>query len=130
MTEKYDIVNDAFYIVYEGKDMSYLRTIGDNISLAMKHMGYSIEELSDKTGMIEADLRRVIEGRLALNSEDMMCIAKSLDVTLEDLENEKKPQEYANLIHCMGHFDKPESKELILDYIDFFVGIQEVKAEI
>ena len=108
--------------------MSYLRTIGDNISLAMKQIGMSIESLSDSAGLSVYDLRRVIEGRLMLSADELSRIAVGLNTTVADLRAKRPQGDYSGLIHCMGHCNNLDNRDKILDYIDFYIGIQEAKS--
>ena len=107
--------------------MSYLRAVGNNITLEMKKKNISISSLSEQVGLDRQDLVRIIEGRLVVFPDILRIIADALGVSVEKLEQPRESSQYDELVHCMGCFTKPENKDKILDYIDFYIGIQEAK---
>lgn len=105
--------------------MSYSRMIGENIQLELMKRGISIQEIAQELGYSEMDFHKIVEGVLKIGRREISEIANSLGATFEDLIEVREEDEYRQLVHCMGSYEKAETKDKILDYIDMYIELQE-----
>ena len=101
------------------------RIIGNNINLIMKRKGFTRNQLAEKLGILEEDILRIMSGRLLLTGNEIKKVADILEVKPQELVEEKNNEEYKELIHCMGRFDRIENVDVILDYIDTYITLAE-----
>jgi DNA-binding Xre family transcriptional regulator len=108
--------------------MKTSRIIGQNIALTMEEKKVGVHSLCQKLEISEADLHRVQEGVLMLDSSTLKRMCAELGVSLETMMEQRPESEYRKLIHCMGKYQNPENKEKILDYIDLYIAMEEAMA--
>lgn len=99
-------------------------SIGNNIALELKKRNLSEHDLAQRAGLSVIDLKRAEDGFLALSAKELKKIADEIDVSLSALTDERDPEEYRCLLHCMGTYEKQESKNKIIDFIDKYVYIE------
>lgn len=107
------------------------RIFGNNLQVFLKEKGIQPESLAEKLGYSQQEIRRIMDARLFLTTEERQEIADAINVTLDDFYQiqDDKTYERAGCLECRGEFSKPEHKKEILDLFDTYCDIQELLAE-
>lgn len=107
------------------------RIFGSNLQVFLKEKDMKPDHLARLLDYSPQEIRRIIDARLFLTTEEKQEIADALNVTLDDLYQlqDEKIYEKAGCLECSGEFSKPENKKIILDLFDTYCDIQEQLAE-
>lgn len=67
-------------------------TIGEHIKAFRKKKGLTQQQLAEKTGLKDSAIRRYESGKIIPKTPNLHKIAKALDVTIADLDDDLKRQ--------------------------------------
>lgn len=107
------------------------RVFGNNLRVYLKKKKMEPEQLADRLGYSAQEMRRMMDARLFLTTEEREQVAAELGVTVDALYEpmEDKVYENAGCFECRGEFSKPSNKKIIFDMFETYCDIQEVLAE-
>lgn len=125
MTKKHlcDIL--TFAVKMEGSYMNISRIIGNNISLELKNKSIELSLFAEKIGFSLAEAHRLVEGRMFVPPFQLNKIANALEITREQLLEDRGMEQYNLLVHNFREFKNPENQELILDLFDMYADLAE-----
>lgn len=105
--------------------MNHSRIIGNNISLELRKQSIEPSNFADSLGFSQLDVYKMIEGRMFISPVQLLKVANVLNITKEQLIEDKGMIEYNSLIHNFRDFKKEENQELVLDLIDMYADLAE-----
>lgn len=107
------------------------RVFGNNVRVYLNKREMEPKQLADRLGYSEQELRRILDARLFLTTEEKEQIAAELGVTVETLYEVQADLVYENAgcYECRGEFSEPANKKIIFDLFDTYCDIQEVLIE-
>ena len=105
--------------------MNSSRIIGNNVNLELKARSMELSEFGDKIGFSLADVHKLVEGRLFVPPIYLNKIAETLEITKEQLIEDRGMEEYNSLIHNVRGFKNAENQEIVLDLIDMYADLAE-----
>lgn len=106
------------------------RIFGNNIQVFLKMKGIQPESLAEQLGYSIQEMRRIMDARLFLTTEEKEKIAHALGVEPDALYKvqDDKTYESVGCLECRGEFSLPEHKKKILDLFDTYCDVQELLA--
>lgn len=107
------------------------RVFGNNVRVYLNKREMEPEQLAKRLGYSEQEVRRIMDARLFLTTEEKEQIAAELGVTVETLYEVQEDLIYENAgcYECRGGFSQPSNKKIIFDLFDTYCDIQEVLIE-
>ena len=93
----------------------------------MQSRKISEDRFAESLGFSTVDVKKLLEGRMALYKDDVCDIAAFFHVPKDDLFIERGEDVYTGneFMHCMGDFKNPENRQLILDIFDQYCTLKE-----
>lgn len=107
--------------------MDDARIFGNNCRALMQSQKISEDRFAESLGFSIVDVKKMLDGRMALYKDDVCDIAAFFHVPKDDLFIERGEDVYTGneFMHCMGDFKNPENKQLILDIFDQYCTLKE-----
>lgn len=106
--------------------MNNSRIIGNNVKLELIANSMDVSEFGKRIGYSSTDVRKLVEGRLFIPPFQLKKIADTLDITKEQLIEDRGMEEYNSLVHNFRDFNNESNQEFILDLIDMYADLAEV----
>lgn len=101
--------------------MKDLRLLGSMIKKLSKEQNI---ELEDVLGWNRDQVAAVFDGRLFPSFSELETLSSAFKVSIDDLLRGDEAYYNQEFVHCMGSFENPENRELILDIIDDYIILQ------
>lgn len=103
------------------------RVFGNNCRLQMQKQKISEKSFAKKLGFSESDVKKILDGRLALFKDDIRDIAALFHLSEEEMFEDRGTGAYNGIgfMHCMGEFVNPKNRDLILDILDQYCTLKE-----
>ena len=103
------------------------RVFGNNCRLQMQKQAISEKCFAEKLGFSDLDVKKILDGRLALFKDDIRDIAALFHLTEKEMFEDLGTDAYNGVgyMHCMGEFINPENRDLILDILDQYCTLKE-----
>lgn len=107
------------------------RLFGNNLKVLLVENGITNEKFAQMIGCTEYNVCQIIDGRLFLDADEEEKIAEELKTSVDDMYVERALADYekAGCMECRGRFSNPDNKKLVLDLLDIYCDIQEIKAD-
>lgn len=102
--------------------MKELRLLGSTIKKLSQEKHLRLESFM---GWTEDQTAAILDGRLFPSFADLQKLSKLFSVTVDDLMHGDEEYYNQKVVHCMGLFEKPENREMILDIIDDYLVLMD-----
>lgn len=101
--------------------MKDLRLLGSMIKKLSKEQNVKLE---DVLGWNRDQVAAVFDGRLFPSFSELEQLSSIFKVSVDDLLRGDEVYYSQDFVHCMGSFEKPQNREMILDIIDDYITLQ------
>ena len=104
-----------------------IKQIGTNILFYLNKQNKTQVELADGLGASKQVINKIIKGKKALKTQELVSISDFLQISLEDIINGNKNVKETELeaVHLSGTIKKPETAVFILSLISNLSAMEE-----
>lgn len=104
--------------------MKEMRLIGNMVGKLAIENKYDDSYMCDFLECTKKQYQSFLSGRLFLTFEQLEKLANLFKITIEVLMNGDHCYYEKNIVHCMGEFENPDNREMILDIIDDYLSLR------
>lgn len=104
-----------------------IKQIGTNILFYLKEQNKTQVDLADGLGASKQVVNKIIKGKKAIKTQELVAISNFLKISVEDIINGKKTVSEKELeaVHLYGSIKNTETADFILSLIDNLSTIEE-----
>lgn len=104
-----------------------IKQIGTNILFYLNKQNKTQVELAEGLGASKQVVNKIIKGKKALKTQELVAISDFLKISMEDIINGNKTikEEELEAVHLSGTINKTETAEFILSLIDNLSTMEE-----
>lgn len=106
------------------------RLIGNNCRHLMCTQAITEDAFARALGYSPLDVKKLMDGRLFINDQDLKGIADYFKVDVEYMLSDHGKAAYSGpgFMRCMDDFSNDENKEKVLDIFDMYCDLKEMLA--
>ena len=111
--------------------MRFERVIGNNCRYLMNMHEISEDVFANELGYTTSDVKKLLDGRLFVNDQDIRNIAAYFGVDDEYMLMDHGNAVYSGpgFLHCIDRFISDENREKVLDIFDMYCDLKEMVAQ-